>query len=249
MDELAAEHGFSYEVAKADIDEKAIRHPDPQTLVLRLAHAKAAAVIAKLEAAGGGGSGLLVTCDQVVLHEGRILEKPEDAEEVRGAFLCLSLAPLPRRECSLRPLSHASLAFSFQRPDTLPQLTSVCCTPTFLSGGSHTSISLCVAGSAVHPGVRAVPCLHGRLSGLHRPGHRAGGGGRGHRRGEGVEELLHCPHAGATTRQATALLWGNALGWAPAVAGLAAERQRPAAPPTPPRRSTSRRYRRRRQRR
>lgn len=87
MDELAAEHGFTYEVAKADIDEKAIRHPDPHTLVLRLAHAKAAAVIAKLEAAGGGGSGLLVTCDQVVLHEGLILEKPEDAEEVREGHL------------------------------------------------------------------------------------------------------------------------------------------------------------------
>lgn len=67
MDELAAEHGFSYEVAKADIDEKAIRHEDARHLVLRLAHAKAAAIAARLAAAAGGAppSGLLITCDQV----------------------------------------------------------------------------------------------------------------------------------------------------------------------------------------
>lgn len=66
MDELAKEYGFSYEVAKADIDEKAIRHEDAQHLVLRLAHAKAAAIAAKLEAAEGPGrTGLLITCDQV----------------------------------------------------------------------------------------------------------------------------------------------------------------------------------------
>ena len=33
MDELAARYGFTYEVAKADIDEKAIRHEDAQHLV------------------------------------------------------------------------------------------------------------------------------------------------------------------------------------------------------------------------
>lgn len=33
---------------------------------------------------GGGGGCLLITCDQVVVHEGRILEKPEDADEARA---------------------------------------------------------------------------------------------------------------------------------------------------------------------
>lgn len=33
MDELAARYGFTYEIAKADIDEKAIRHEDAQHLV------------------------------------------------------------------------------------------------------------------------------------------------------------------------------------------------------------------------
>jgi predicted house-cleaning NTP pyrophosphatase (Maf/HAM1 superfamily) len=79
MDELAAQYGFTYEVAKADIDEKAIRHDDARQLVLQLAHAKAAAIAAKLReglgsagSSGSGGSngnssisGLLVTCDQV----------------------------------------------------------------------------------------------------------------------------------------------------------------------------------------
>jgi predicted house-cleaning NTP pyrophosphatase (Maf/HAM1 superfamily) len=76
MDELAAQYGFAYEVAKADIDEKAIRHDDAHQLVLQLAHAKAAAIAAKLRGAQGSAgssgsngsssiSGLLVTCDQV----------------------------------------------------------------------------------------------------------------------------------------------------------------------------------------
>lgn len=86
MDELAAEHGFTYEVLTADIDEKSIRLPDPRELVLRLAHAKADAIAAKLagtQQPGQAPAGLLVTCDQVVVHEGRILEKPEDAGEAR----------------------------------------------------------------------------------------------------------------------------------------------------------------------
>lgn len=33
MDELAARYGFTYEIVKADIDEKAIRHEDAQHLV------------------------------------------------------------------------------------------------------------------------------------------------------------------------------------------------------------------------
>jgi predicted house-cleaning NTP pyrophosphatase (Maf/HAM1 superfamily) len=65
-------------------------------------------------AAGGGGAAgaaaaatLLITCDQVVVHEGRILEKPEDASEARafirgyarspaqtvGSVLCTRLGP------------------------------------------------------------------------------------------------------------------------------------------------------------
>lgn len=111
MDELCSVHGFAYEVVTADIDEKSIRLPEPETLVMKLAHAKADAIVAKLRSqsglvAGGAQSGYLITCDQVVVHEGNILEKPEDAEEARrfiggygrapastvGSVLCTDLA-------------------------------------------------------------------------------------------------------------------------------------------------------------
>jgi predicted house-cleaning NTP pyrophosphatase (Maf/HAM1 superfamily) len=103
MDELAAQHGLAYDVVTADIDEKAIRLPEPRDLVLRLAHAKADAVLAKLAAAAaaaGGGvaaaappAGLLLTCDQVVVHEGRILEKPADEAEAREFVAGYARAP------------------------------------------------------------------------------------------------------------------------------------------------------------
>jgi hypothetical protein len=91
MDQLRKDYAFEYEVIKADIDEKAIRHDTPRDLVLALAHAKADAIIAQLhqqqqqEAAAAGQPcsdvGLLITCDQVVVHEGQIREKPEDIAE------------------------------------------------------------------------------------------------------------------------------------------------------------------------
>lgn len=124
MNELASQFGFSYDVRTADIDEKAIRHPEPRQLVTALAHAKADAIIAKMRAERwqqGAGSppqqqqrqqldvaldGFLITCDQVVVHEGLILEKPDSADEARrfiagygrapastvGSVLCTNLA-------------------------------------------------------------------------------------------------------------------------------------------------------------
>ena len=74
LDELAAEHGFSYTVAKADIDEKAIRIETPRDLVLALAHAKAVAICARMAQQRGEGGGvqrgLLLTCDQVGVCQG-----------------------------------------------------------------------------------------------------------------------------------------------------------------------------------
>ncbi|KIZ04112.1 septum formation protein [Monoraphidium neglectum] len=122
MDQLAQAFGFSYDVRKADIDEKAIRHDEPAQLVMALAHAKADAIltllrseaaaagpgdrpgagagasaddsVAEASTSGGGGAAaaggaaarpsFLITCDQVVVHEGLILEKPEDADQARA---------------------------------------------------------------------------------------------------------------------------------------------------------------------
>ena len=85
MDELCSEVGdglLQYQVRTADIDEKAIRREKPEDLVTTLALAKAEAIKKKLESEDTNNT-LLITCDQVVVHEGRILEKPESEEEVR----------------------------------------------------------------------------------------------------------------------------------------------------------------------
>jgi septum formation protein len=83
MDELASEHGFQYSVLTADIDEQAIRHHDPTVLVSLLAHAKAAAIKAKMHDAGTPTAGTyLITADQVVTYKGQIREKPSSIEEV-----------------------------------------------------------------------------------------------------------------------------------------------------------------------
>ena len=74
--------GVPYAVEAANIDEKALRRPTPEALVLALSEAKAAAILPRL--AGRPGHTLLITCDQVVVHRGRILEKPESVEEARA---------------------------------------------------------------------------------------------------------------------------------------------------------------------
>ena len=67
-------------MATADIDERALgnRSRAPEELVLLLAHAKATAIKAKLPRSRA----VLITCDQVVVHQGTIREKPETEEEV-----------------------------------------------------------------------------------------------------------------------------------------------------------------------
>ena len=66
LDDLATQHQFTYSVITADIDEQAIRDPDPRVLVLKLAHAKAAAIMRKLRDSDSlVRPGYLVTCDQV----------------------------------------------------------------------------------------------------------------------------------------------------------------------------------------
>jgi septum formation protein len=90
----------------ADIDEKSIRFDDPKELVIALAHAKADAILEakrdELLAVNQGGQGeqmegtgkvFLITCDQVVVHKDKILEKPESDEEARGMIRGYAEAP------------------------------------------------------------------------------------------------------------------------------------------------------------
>lgn len=85
MDELCQEVGFKYDVLTADIDEKAIRREDPSELVTLLARAKADAIQGRMEdkEKSKEENALLITCDQVVVHQGSILEKPVDEQEAR----------------------------------------------------------------------------------------------------------------------------------------------------------------------
>ena len=101
---ILGEMGLPYRVVVADIDERAIRMDTPEALVSALAAAKADAIVARIRDGtarvsidGGGHSDddddghledslsacLLITCDQVVVYDGAIREKPTDAAEAR----------------------------------------------------------------------------------------------------------------------------------------------------------------------
>jgi septum formation protein len=79
--ELLSAMGYGFAVMPAHIDERAIRSEDPGALTLALAHAKADALLPQIHEPV-----LLITSDQVVVWQGKIREKPENAAEAR-AFL------------------------------------------------------------------------------------------------------------------------------------------------------------------
>lgn len=72
------EMGYDFDVITADIDEKAIRDPNPDILTLKLAKAKAEAIIPKLTEPV-----ILITSDQVIVWNNTIREKPIDESEAR----------------------------------------------------------------------------------------------------------------------------------------------------------------------
>ncbi|CAM6099792.1 unnamed protein product [Calypogeia fissa] len=86
---ILKEMGYDFVVVSADIDERLIRREKPEDLVMALAEAKAKAILAKLAASPAtdlsqnSQTTLLITADQVVVHEGNIREKPRTVEEAR----------------------------------------------------------------------------------------------------------------------------------------------------------------------
>lgn len=96
---ILKEMGFTFTIVTADIDEKAIRKETAEDLVMTLAEAKAEAIMAKLAISDSGEHisdeepTLLITADQVVVHEGSILEKPADEKEARMFIEGYSRAP------------------------------------------------------------------------------------------------------------------------------------------------------------
>lgn len=73
--------GVPYEIMHADVNEKAIRHPDPEKLTVALAKAKAEALLKKIT-----GPAILITADLVVVLNGTIIEKPKNAEQARKSL-------------------------------------------------------------------------------------------------------------------------------------------------------------------
>ncbi|KAM0876170.1 hypothetical protein ACQ4PT_036338 [Festuca glaucescens] len=95
--QILSEMGYQFTLLSADIDEKEIRMEKPEELVVALAHAKADAILEKMtkngmmqEIADSQETTLLITADQVVVHDGVIREKPTTPEEARKFIQGLS---------------------------------------------------------------------------------------------------------------------------------------------------------------
>ncbi|XP_020231438.1 7-methyl-GTP pyrophosphatase isoform X3 [Cajanus cajan] len=83
---ILSEMGYQFTLMTADIDEKSIRKESPEELVMALAEAKAEAILQRLpvdDYLKDAEPTLLITCDQVVVYEGVIREKPAGKEEAR----------------------------------------------------------------------------------------------------------------------------------------------------------------------
>src|SRR5690348_16127972 len=88
--------GYQFSCMSPDIDEKAIRHPDPKEMTLMIARAKGQALLSKVltsfrkkhnsiakfvEDKQISEPTLLITSDQVVSWNGQVREKPESAQQ------------------------------------------------------------------------------------------------------------------------------------------------------------------------
>jgi septum formation protein len=74
--EILKKAGIKFKAISPEIDEQAIRHKNPQNLVLAIAQAKAEALLAKVT-----DPAIIITCDQVILCNNEVREKPKDERE------------------------------------------------------------------------------------------------------------------------------------------------------------------------
>jgi len=75
---ILQEMGYDFEVVTVDVDEKTIRTDDYHELPLIIARAKSDALRAVVKEPA-----ILVTADVIAVFDGKVLEKPKDAEEAR----------------------------------------------------------------------------------------------------------------------------------------------------------------------
>lgn len=84
--------GIEPRVLVSGVDESQVTEPDPATLAARLAELKALAVVDRLGAGAESGSDLallVLGCDSVLELDGRILGKPDDADDARERWLSM----------------------------------------------------------------------------------------------------------------------------------------------------------------
>ncbi len=81
--------GLAFTVVAPDIDEKAIRRPKAEDLVIALGKAKAEAVAAKIDYPA-----IIISSDQVARYQGEIREKPVDAKQAREFLQSYRTAPV-----------------------------------------------------------------------------------------------------------------------------------------------------------
>eukprot|EP00026_Physarum_polycephalum_P011813 Phypoly_transcript_12057.p1 GENE.Phypoly_transcript_12057~~Phypoly_transcript_12057.p1 ORF type:complete len:198 (+),score=29.17 Phypoly_transcript_12057:72-665(+) len=75
--------GINFTVMSPDIDEKAIRDPNPSILTKKIAKAKADALLERISKDPSIPPSILIASDQVVVYKGVIREKPETKEECK----------------------------------------------------------------------------------------------------------------------------------------------------------------------
>ena len=72
-----------FEAIAADIDEQAIRAPDPKKQALLIARAKAERIAAREQ-------GIIIAADTFCVYQNKVLEKPRDKKEAAGMLHALS---------------------------------------------------------------------------------------------------------------------------------------------------------------
>lgn len=80
--EILNELGWKYRVMNPNIDERAVTCSDPFRLPVLIAKAKANSILGQLE--GERVPTVIITCDQIVLFQNEIRNKPENEEEARS---------------------------------------------------------------------------------------------------------------------------------------------------------------------
>lgn len=90
---VLTEAGYTFDVLVPGIDEKTIRHEDFYELPLRLAKAKAEALLPRIK-----DPAFLITADQVIVWNGELREKPADELEARRFLETFSGSEYPA-EC------------------------------------------------------------------------------------------------------------------------------------------------------